>query len=75
MKSKINLYKKINQLFVFLFFLLTSLPTFAQDGFDEFGEDVPVDGGLVLLIVAGIGYGVKKLKGNISFSSNTKQVY
>lgn len=37
----------------------------AQPGFGG-GEDVvdtPIDGGLTLLIAAGVGYGAKKLKG------------
>lgn len=41
--------------------------TFAQDlppgdtGLFEEVQDVPVDGGLGFLLVAGIGYGIKKL--------------
>jgi hypothetical protein len=33
-------------------------------GFDDGVEDVPVDGGLSLLIAAGAGYGARKLKKN-----------
>ncbi len=41
--------------------LIISLPVIAQDGFDDFGGDVPIDGGLTLLVTAGIGYGINKL--------------
>ena len=39
-----------------------SLPALAQDGFGDGGGDVPVDGGLSLLVAAGVGYGVKKVR-------------
>jgi hypothetical protein len=55
---KTSIYK----LLTLIALLITSLPTFAQDGFDNFGGDVPVDGGLTLLAAAGVGYGAKKLK-------------
>ncbi len=47
-----------------LLFVLFLLPTLsiAQDGFGEVIEDVPVDGGLSLLVAAGVGYGAKKLR-------------
>jgi hypothetical protein len=34
----------------------------AQPGFGDDVDDVPIDGGLSLLVAAGIGYGAKKLK-------------
>ncbi|MBP9212912.1 MAG: hypothetical protein V9E96_00025 [Chitinophagaceae bacterium] len=34
----------------------------AQPVFDDDVNDVPVDGGLSLLIAAGVGYGAKKMK-------------
>jgi len=34
----------------------------AQPGFDDDVNDVPVDGGLSLLVAAGVGYGAKKLR-------------
>jgi hypothetical protein len=39
------------------------LPTLvhAQPGFGDDVDDVPVDGGLSLLVAAGVGYGVKRL--------------
>jgi hypothetical protein len=35
----------------------------AQPGFGDDVDDVPLDGGLSLLVAAGVGYGVRKLKG------------
>ena len=34
----------------------------AQPGFGDDVDDVPLDGGLSLLVAAGVGYGAKKLK-------------
>jgi hypothetical protein len=50
-----------------LLLLLFILPTFLHAQPPGFGGgddvlDVPVDGGLSLLIAAGVGYGAKKLK-------------
>jgi len=44
--------------------LMLLLPTIllAQPGFDDDVSDVPLDGGLSLLIAAGIGYGAKRIK-------------
>jgi hypothetical protein len=36
--------------------------THAQPMFDDDVNDVPVDGGLSLLVAAGVGYGAKKLR-------------
>ena len=33
----------------------------AQPGFDDNVDDVPVDGGITLLIAAGMGYGIKRI--------------
>lgn len=33
----------------------------AQPGFGDDVDDVPIDGGMSLLIIGGIGYGAKKL--------------
>ena len=38
------------------------LHSFAQPGFTDDVSDVPVDGGLSLLVAAGVGYGAKKIK-------------
>ncbi|MBU3663502.1 MAG: hypothetical protein FGM41_09940 [Bacteroidetes bacterium] len=49
---------------VILLFALTFLSTsiMAQPGFDDDTDDVPVDGGISLLMAAGIGYGIKRIK-------------
>ncbi len=47
---------------IFSLLLIIALPVLAQDGFGDPGGDVPVDGGLTLLVAAGIGYGAKKIK-------------
>jgi len=39
--------------------LLISMPVFAQDDPGE-NPDAPIDGGIILLAAAGIGYGLKK---------------
>lgn len=52
------------QIIVFItLFLLPSI-THAQPGFGDDVNDVPVDGGLSLLVAAGVGYGVRKIKSN-----------
>jgi len=57
---------KTNQLlsYFILLCILFILPTFlnAQPVFDDDVNDVPVDGGLSLLVAAGIGYGAKKMR-------------
>lgn len=44
--------------------ILFILPTIlnAQPVFDDDVNDVPIDGGLTLLVAAGIGYGAKKIR-------------
>lgn len=42
-------------------FMLPSL-LHAQPGFVDDVSDTPIDGGLTLLVAAGVGYGVKKLR-------------
>ncbi|MCW5905835.1 MAG: hypothetical protein KIT64_09595 [Chitinophagaceae bacterium] len=44
--------------------LMLSMPVMAQDDFDPPLDDIPVDGGLTLLLAAGVGYGAKKLRDN-----------
>jgi hypothetical protein len=46
--------------FSLLLFCTPSL--FAQPGFDDDVEDAPIDGGIALLVVSGIGYGIKKIQ-------------
>jgi hypothetical protein len=44
--------------------LIIALPVFAQDNFPDPEDDIPIDGGLTLLLAAGAGYGAKKLRDN-----------
>lgn len=41
--------------------LFTTNKLFAQPGFEDDVDDVPVDGGITLLIAAGAVYGIKKV--------------
>ena len=57
--------KKLRIIYLALLLIVyCQLPAFAQGpGFDDDTVDeVPADGGLSLLIIAGIGYGIKKMK-------------
>lgn len=56
-------------IFCVMFFLMTGLPAFvmAQGALPDGGAvdpDAPIDGGISLLVAAGIGYGVKKARDN-----------
>lgn len=53
--------KKVFSFLLLSFFLAMPLISLAQPGGDEDVVDVPIDGGLSLLLVAGAGYGAKKL--------------
>lgn len=56
--------KNITKIAFLLALLLTvTISAFAQGpGFDDDVDDVPVDGGVSLLVAAGVGYGAKKWK-------------
>ena len=56
--------KKISTIQILALLAVLFLPTLlhAQPGFDDEVNDVPIDGGLSLLVAAGVGYGAKKLK-------------
>jgi|LauGreDrversion4_1035100.scaffolds.fasta_scaffold05203_2 hypothetical protein len=41
--------------------IITSVAVYAQPGFDDDVEDTPIDGGVSLLVGAGIAYGVKRI--------------
>ncbi len=45
----------ISVLLLFPFLLMAQAP-----GFDQDTNDVPIDGGLSILLAAGIGYGIKR---------------
>jgi len=44
--------------------IMIGLPSLlhAQPGFGDDVDDVPIDGGLSLLVAAGVGYGVKTIR-------------
>ena len=42
--------------------LFTANHLSAQPGFDDDVEDTPIDGGITLVMAAGLAYGVSKLK-------------
>jgi hypothetical protein len=46
---------------IMVMFLLFSLPVMAQLGDPGDDPDAPIDGGVSLLVAAGIGYGAKKV--------------
>ena len=56
--------KKISTIQILALLAILFLPTLlhAQPGFGDDVNDVPIDGGLSLLVAAGVGYGAKKLK-------------
>jgi len=58
---KTKLFKLIG---IMSLLMVLSLPVKAQDDFDPPEDDIPVDGGISLLLAAGVGYGAKKLRDN-----------
>ena len=66
-----------NALFTLVFTFLPLISLLAQDpgGFDDptAGIDVPIDGGLSLLIAAGVGYGIKKVRDERKKSKEAKE--
>lgn len=72
---EIQMKKWILQIFVILFLSGTAVSSYAQlpggepgdpglpgDGDDIDGEDVPLDGGVMILLAAGAAYGYSKLR-------------
>lgn len=59
MKLKISI---IATLLLLVFFLSPALVHAQLPGFNDDVDDVPIDGGLSLLVAAGVGYGIKKMK-------------
>ena len=55
---------KLSAIFTICFIAALVIPSLvhAQPVFDDDVNDVPIDGGLSLLIAAGIGYGAKKMR-------------
>jgi len=57
--------KNINKLlFILIIICLPTINLFANAGFDDEVTDVPIDGGISVLLAAGVGYGIKKMKRN-----------
>jgi hypothetical protein len=56
---------KISTIQIIVMLAVICLPTLlhAEPGFPDDVDEVPIDGGLSLLVAAGVGYGIKKAKG------------
>jgi hypothetical protein len=56
--------KKITTIQLLMAIAIICLPAIlhAQPGFGDDVNDVPIDGGLSLLVAAGVGYGAKKIR-------------
>ncbi len=61
MKRKISTSNLTYIILPCILFLLPAI-VHAQPVFDDDVNDVPIDGGLSLLIAGGVGYGIRKLK-------------
>lgn len=62
--KRISLYKK-PALLMMVFLLTFTTGVMAQpdgNGEDPPPNDIPIDGGLSLLLAAGVGYGIKKVR-------------
>jgi hypothetical protein len=57
-------FNKTQLITLSILLLVLVFPTLshAQPGFGDDTNDVPVDGGLSLLVAAGVGYGAKKIR-------------
>ena len=60
------------QLVLLACLFLVPFLTHAQPGFGDDVDDVPVDGGLSLLVAAGVGYGVKQLRASRQAKADRK---
>jgi hypothetical protein len=52
--------------------LFTANQISAQPGFDDDVEDTPIDGGISLVVVAGLAYGIKKVVDTSKKDTNFK---
>ncbi|MBU3663034.1 MAG: hypothetical protein FGM41_07540 [Bacteroidetes bacterium] len=50
----------LSSFFALALFLVSAPTLLAQPGFDDDVEDTPIDGGIALLVGAGIAFGFKK---------------
>ncbi len=57
---------------ILLILVITNMPliSMAQPGFGDDTDDVPIDGGISLLVAAGVGYGAKKLRSRNNKNKN-----
>jgi hypothetical protein len=71
----INKMKKIFSIQTFVILTILLLPSLvhAQPGFGDDVGDAPIDGGLSLLVAAGIGYGAKKLAAKRKLNNNEEK--
>lgn len=53
--------KKMIRIFAIALFLQIPLVLSAQPGFEDDVDDVPLDGGISVLLMAGAAYGAKKI--------------
>lgn len=60
--TKMKLKRSTIQLAILACLFLVPSLLHAQPGFGDDVDDVPIDGGLSLLVAAGVGYGANKLK-------------
>jgi hypothetical protein len=53
--------KYILKISILITLIISSNMIMAQPGFDDDVNDVPVDGGIAILLVAGLSYGAKRI--------------
>ncbi len=72
-----SIYKKYVFIPVILLILVMAFPSLASAQFESFPDggnpDAPIDGGLSLLVAAGVGYGAKKIKERKASTNNLKK--
>jgi len=67
--------KTIKTLSILIFILMLCLPAIVHAQLDDPGGDpaAPIDGGLSILLAAGVGYGVKKIRDSRKKHATDKQ--
>ena len=61
-KTNTDMKKYILSIILGAALLFTANKLSAQPGFDDDVEDTPIDGGITLVLAAGLAYGVSKMK-------------
>jgi len=64
----------IQLLLLFIICCLPSLLHAQGPGFGDDTDDVPIDGGLSLLVAAGLGYGAKRIKDIKAKKTSSKEI-